>query len=233
MGGTGWSNPFPLEFGGGPTVIETAYRMLTNSVGKGGTSPDDDSIMALWWQSLAKGVGLVATFDERAALQAFPDKATDLLPYYERLLLTTRDPGASEEERRQRVATRWTAAAAFLADEIERDLQIIDSRFEVVLTTETEATTTVFGRNFQDLAATEPFGGGRKATLLPNYSTYFVMTALMDLAGAMPSAEEQRSLLAAQRHMSVVLSAWMGFQVVTAIGFNLDIDRLDLTALSP
>ncbi len=233
MGGTGWSNPFPLEFGGGPTGIEDVYRMLTTSAGKGGTSPDDDSIMALWLQSCAKAIGCVVTFDERAALQAFPDKATDLLPYYERLLLTQRDPAASEEERRRTAAARWTAAAAFLADEIERDLQLIDSRFEVVLTTDTEATTTVFGRNFEDLAGTEPYGGGRKATLLPNYSTHFVLTALLDLGGGAPSAEEKRSILAAQRHLSVVLSAWMGFQVVTGIGFNLDIDRLDLTALSP
>lgn len=233
MGGTGWSNPFPLEFGGGPTVIEDTYRMLTSSVGKGGTCPDDDSIMALWWQSIAKGLGCVATFDERAALQAFPNLATDLLPYYERLLLTTRDPDASEEERQQLVATRWTAGAAFLVSEIERDLQLIDARFEVVLAEDDEATITNFGRNFEDLQAAEPYGGPRKATLLPNYSSYFVISALMDLAGAAPSAAEKRSILAAQRHLSVVLPAWIGFQVVTAIGFNLDIDRLDLTALSP
>jgi hypothetical protein len=233
MGGTGWSNPFPLELGGGPTVIEATYRMLTNAVGKGGTAPDDDTIVALWWQSLAKGIGCVATFDERAALQAFPDKATDLLPYYERLLLTDRDPAASEEERRIVAAARWTASAAFLVSEIEQDLQLIDSRFEVVLTTDDEATVTVFGRNFEDIAGAEPFGGGRKATLLPNYSTYFVLTALIDLGGAAPSAAEKRSILTALRHLSVVLPAWMAFQVVTGIGFNLDIDRLDYTALSP
>lgn len=233
MGGTGWSNPFPVEFGGGPTVIEDQYRMLTNAVGKGGTCPDDDSIMALLWQSIAKGVGCVATFDERAALQAFPDKATDLLPYYERLLLTVRDPASSDTERRRLAASRWTAAAAFLVSEIERDLQLIDSRFAIVLATDDEATTTVFGRNFEDLAGAEPFGGGRKATLLPNYSTHFVVTAVLSIGGGAPSAAENRTILAAQRHLSVVLPAWIGFQVVTALGFHLDIDRLDLTALSP
>ncbi len=233
MGGTGWSNPFPLELGGGPTVIERVYRMLRSAMGKGGTSTDEDSIEALWRQSIAKGVGLVATFDDRAANQAFPDVATDLLPYYERVLMTQAGAGASEEERRDLVARGWTAGAAFLAAEIEIALQEMDSRFEVLLTTDDEATTTRFGRNFEDLAGAEPYGDARTHTAFPNYSTHFVLTAHLQLGGAVPSPVERRTLIAAQQHLSQVLSGWMAFQLVTGVGFHLDVDHLDYTALSP
>lgn len=233
MGGTGWSNPFPLEMGGGPTEIERTYQMLRAAEGKGAASTDDESIEALWRQSLAKGVGLVGTFDERAALQAFPDKATDLLPYYERLLHTEPAPTASQEERRQTAASRFTASAGFLHAEIEASLQAIDARFVVEIPDQEVCTTTHWGRWFQDYAASEPFGGGRRSTLLPNYATEFIFIAVMDLGGAFPTPEESRAILRAQRHLAEVLPAWDAIAVVTSFGFELDIDRLDYTALSP
>jgi hypothetical protein len=233
MGGTGWSNPFPLEMGGGPTEIERTYQMLRSAVGKGGASTDDDSIEAIWRQSKAKGIGLVGTFDERAALQAFPNLATDLIPYYERLLISPRDPGASDEERRGVTASRFTASSAFLHAEIEADLQLIDSRFEVVIPADDEATTTNFGRAFEDLAGTEPFNGGRSSTLLPNYATQYVFTALLDNGGIALTPLDLRAILAARRHLRVVLPAWMALQVVVGVGFILDTSPLDYTALSP
>lgn len=233
MGGTGWSNPFPLEMGGGPTEIERAYQMLRAAEGKGAASTDDESIEALWRQSLAKGVGLVGTFGERAALQAFPNKATDLLPYYERLLHTEPSPDASEEERRQTAATRFTAGAAFLHSEIETALQEIDARFEVEIIDEDLTTTTIWGRWFEDLAAAEPFGGGRRSTIFPNYASEFVFIVVLDLAGALPTPTEARAILRAQRHLAETLPAWESIGVVTSFGFELDVDRLDYTALSP
>lgn len=235
MGGTGWSNPFPLEFGGGPTPIENVYRMLKSAIGKGGisTNDEDESLEALWRQSKAKGIGLANDLDERAAEQAFPDKATDLLPYYERTLMTQPAPGASREERQSLVARRWTQAVAFLTAEIESALQEIDSRFSVLLTTDEDAAKTVFGRNFEDLAGSEPYGDARRHTLYPYFSSYYLVTALLDNGGTVPTAAEARSILAAKDHLASVLSAWQSFQVVTAVGFNLDEDHLDQATLVP
>jgi hypothetical protein len=233
MAGLGWHNPWPFEFGGGETPVERIYAALRSAVGKGGAADaDETTIDGLWRQARARGIASVATAGERATLQAFPDRATDLLPYYESLFLLTNNPAQSEEERRSAAAVRYVQQIASTIPDVAVALRLIDPRFEVVSPSSDVSDTTLFGRAFEDYAGTEPFGGGRKSTRFPNYSSDFVLFVMLDLGGGvLPTIAEQRSMAAAAQLLSEVLPAFNSFQIVTHHGFTLDVDYLDLTAL--
>lgn len=232
MGGCGWSNPFPLELGGGATNVERIYRALRSAVGIGGSAEDDDgSIDGLWRQARASGLAAAATTGERALLNAFPSKATDLLEYYEALLgiLPVREddlPG-----RRALAAQRFTRQVDVAVPQLLADLQRIDPRFSILETPRAQAIETLFGRAFEDYAAAEPFGGGRKSTLFANYSTDFVVWVLFDIgSGVLPGPAEDAALEAAAGLLGG-LPTWVNFQTATADGFILDESLLDLTGL--
>ncbi len=235
MGSLGWHNPVPFELGGGETEVELIYQALRSAVGVGGSAEDEDgSIDGIWRQAKARGIAKASPAAQRAAFQAWPFLATDALDYYEKLFFLTPEPDATDEERRLASSTRYTATVRASVPELEADLLAIDPRFSIVDVPETQTETTHFGRAFEDLAATEPFGGGRKSTLFPNYSTEFVVYVLFGLSpGVAPNITEQRLIRLAKEHLNEVLPGWVNFQIVTKIGFVLDIDLLDLTGLSP
>lgn len=235
MGGFGWQNGFPFEFGGGATHTETIYSAMRSSVGVGGSALDDDgSIDGLWRQARAVGLAAAATTGERAILQAFPMLATDLLEYYEDLLQSIPEPGDSELERQAAVSSLWTERVRAAMPDIAADLVAIDERFSVAAFGRETTTDTLHGRAFEDLAGALPFGGGRHSTRFPNYSTEFVITALFDIgSGVTPSLPEQKLIDRAKQHLNKALPATHTFQVLTGIGFILDTDLLDLTGLNP
>jgi hypothetical protein len=232
MGAFGWHNPFPLEFGGGETAVERIYYALRAAVGKGGSADDDEgTIDGLWRQCKARAIASVATSGERSVLQAFPNKATDLLPYYEGLFRLTNDPAASDQERREAAAELYALQIASALPDIELALQEIDPRFSLVTTSPDQSDSTLFGRCFEDFAATLPFGGGRKSTSFPNYSTEFVLYVLLDLGdGIVPSTAERRLMERARKLLHDALPAFNDLQIVTHRGFTLDVSRLDLTS---
>jgi hypothetical protein len=232
MGSFGWHNPFPVEFGGGETLVERHYLALRSMVGEGGSAEDDEgTIDGLWRQVRARAIASVAAGGERAALQAFPDRATDALPYYERLLAVTNDPSASEQERREAVTVLYALQIASAVPDIVTALQLIDSRFSVITTSPDQSDTTIIGRAFEDYAETEPFEGGRKSTAYPNHSTEFILYVLFDLGGGNPpSTSERRLMQSARKLLNEVLPAHNDFQIVTHRGFTLDVDLLDLTS---
>ncbi len=234
MAGFGWQNPFPFEFGGGPTQTETIYAAMRSSVGVGGSAVDDEGIEGLWRQARASGVAAVATTGERAVLQAFPRYATDLLDYYEDLLQAVPEPGDSVVERQAVVEQLWTERVRAALPDIAADLLEIDPRLSIAAFDHAETTDTIHGRAFEDLAAALPFGGGRRSTFFPNYSTEFVVTALFNIgSGIVPGLAEQKIIERAKAHLNKVLPATHTFQVLTGVGFILDLDLLDLTGLNP
>jgi hypothetical protein len=231
MGGLGWSNPFPLEFGGDETRLERIYATLRSAVGKGGSAANDTGIDGLWRQTRANALAQLEAQAERAALQALPDHATDSLPYYERLLLLRADPAASDDERRAAAAQLYALQVASAIPDLSAALAQIDPRFEIIATSFEQSDTTIIGRGFEDYAATEPFGGGRHSTQLPNYSTELVLFVLFDLGGGnLPSPSERRSMQSALGVLNAALPAWNDIVLATHRGFELDVDRLDLTS---
>lgn len=235
MGGFGWQNGFPFEFGGGATHTETIYAAMRSAVGVGGSALDDDgTIDGLWRQARAVGLAAAATTGERAILQAFPGLATDLLEYYERLLQSIPDIGESLVDRQASVEQLWTERVRAAMPDIAADLVEIDPRFEVAVVDRQVTTDTLLDRAFEDHAGTLPFNGGRRSTRFPNYSTQFVVTATIDLgSGVTPSTDEQKLIERARAHLNKVLPATHNFQVLTGVGFVLDVDLLDLTGLLP
>jgi hypothetical protein len=233
MGGFGWQNGFPFEFGGGSTHTETIYAALRASVGVGGSAPVDDGVDGLWRAARAAGLAAAGTTGERAILQAFPARATDLLEYYEDLLQAVPEPGDSVLERQAVVEQLWTERVRASLPDIAADLASIDPRFTVAAFSHSTSTDTLLDRAFEDLAGALPFGG-RQSTRFPNYSTEFVITALFDIgSGVTPGIPEQKLIERTKAHLNKVLPATHNFQVLTGVGFILDTDLLDLTGLNP
>lgn len=232
MSFAGWANPFPCQLGSGPTDVENIYFALRSAGGKGGAAEDDEhTIDGLWRQCRARAVATVAASGERSALQAFPDHATDLLPYYERLVGVASDPTGNAEARREAAAVLYTRQIASSVPDIALALGAIDERFSVLATSYEQSDATLFGRAFEDFAGSLPFGGGRQSTRFPNYSTSFVLFVLLDLgAGIAPTTTERRAMATAAQLLAEVLPGHNGFQIVTSRGFMLDVDLLDLTA---
>jgi hypothetical protein len=232
MGGFGWHNPFPIEFGGGETAIETVYLALRANAGKGGAADNEDNTVdGLWRQAKAVGIGAASTFGERAVLQVFPSLATDLLNYYERLFLTTSSPADSTEERRATIARRYRRNPEATVPNVEAELQRIDPRFAVLTINRAKTDTTHPGRAFEDYTASEPFGGGRKSSRLPNYAQDYIWFVLLDIgAGVAPSTADKKALIAANKLLGDMLPAWERFGTTTSVGFVLDVDLLDLTS---
>ena len=235
MGGFGWQNGFPFEFGGGSTSTETIYAALRASVGVGGSALNDDgTIDGLWRQARATGLAAAATTGERAILQAFPSYATDQLAYYEDLLQSVPEPGESILDRQARVGQLWTERVSAAMPDIAADLAEIDDRFSIAVFGRETTTDTLLGRAFEDLDGTQPFGGGRKSTRFPNYSTEFLVTVVFDIgSGVVPSVADQKLMGRAREHLNKVLPATHNFQMITGVGFILDTDLLDLTGLDP
>src|SRR5262245_40037481 len=239
MGGFGWINPCPFEIGGGSTHVETIYAALRSSVGIGGSALDDENtIDGLWRQARASGLAAAATTGERAVINAFPGHATDLLEYYEGLLGATPELDDSILQRQQVVETLYTERVRSSVPDIAADLAAIDDRFSVIDVDHDQATETVLGRVFQDLAGTLRFDSvslaGAHATMFGNYATEFVLFVLFDLgSGGLPSADEQKLLELGKAHLNKVLPAHILFQVAGAYGFILDESLLDLTGLTP
>lgn len=107
MAGFDWTNPFPMQFGGDPTEIENVHLSLREMTGgeTGGPGPldgVDDSLR----QAKATSIAFADAAVERAFLQAFPNHATDALPLWEKLLLTS---GADDTE----VALREALTVAY------------------------------------------------------------------------------------------------------------------------
>ena len=222
----------PMTFGGGPTRTERVYAALRSAAGKGGYAVNDSGIDGLRRMVLARAIASVTSDDERATLQAFPNLATDLLPYYERIYGLTDDPDLSEAERREAAAQLYTLQLAASLPEIEASLQALDPRFQIVQVPDELSLLTVAGRAFEDYAGDEPFGGGRQSTALPNYSTRFDVVALLDIGdGVIPGTAELRVMQRASRLLHDVLPSTSTYHIITHLGFAVGVSLLGYTGL--
>ncbi len=217
------------------TLGDRIYQALRSAVGKGGSARSPAGIDPLWRQCKADAIASVAAMGERSAQQAFPNIATDLLPYYERLLMITSDVGATLEERQAAAAQLYTVTASAALPDVLTQLQRIDERFTLINQEPDGLDTTVLGRAFDDFAGTEPFDAldaTRHSTDFPNYSTAFRVYVLLDIGGGeQPTQQERIAIRAAHKVLDDVLPAFNDHQIVTHRGFTLDVDRLDLTSL--
>lgn len=229
-----------LDFGG-DARHERIYRAMRSAVGKGGSAVDEaNAIESLWRFVRAKAIAAISTRMELAALEAFPDRATELLPYYERLLVVLADPEATDDDRREAVAELYSLQIASDLPDVDAALKRIDARFALTATDPLTATSTVVGRAFDDYGRGEPFVPDdaeafaieRRSTAFPNYSSEFVAFVLFELGdGVLPSSTDRRAMAAGRRLLGELLPAHNDLVLATHRGFTLDVSRLDLTGL--
>lgn len=233
MGGGGWANPFPLELGGAPTLVENIEQALHSAVGRGGSADDPNGIEGLVRQCTAIVLAAAASTGERAVLNAFPAYATDLLPYYEDLFLIVPEDELDLPSRRAGASARYTAEVQASIPDLTADLQRIDPRFSILEIPHAQSFETLLARCFQDYAATLPFNGGRKSTRFGNYSTDFILHVTLTLGdGVVPGLPEKVLIQRAIDYLNPILPTWNHFQIAAADGFHADISRLDLTTLT-
>lgn len=232
MGGYGWDNPWPLEWGGGRTLVEKHYDFLRKAPGRGGVAVDEEeSIDALWRQAKANAMAALEAFSERALSEAFPNRATSLLPYYEWLCGIPVPQGANNEERRAEASRRYTFEVPASVPALSDELTAIDPRLSILDIPWDQVETTYEGRAFEDFASAEPYGGGRKSTITPNYSTSFDVVVLFDLSatGGVPTPDDARIIDRVKDYLADVLPSWVEFRVISSVGFILDSSPMDIT----
>lgn len=215
-----------------PASRETLiYRALRSASGKGGYAENENGIDGLIRRVRAAAIASVAEQSDNAVLQGFPNHATDLLGYYERLVGLSDDPDLTIEERQQAAATIYALQQASDVPSLRQALALIDERFTIVTSPYATSTTTITGRAFEDLAGDEPFGGGRESSAYPNFSSTSELRVVFELGdGVQPTAEERRKIKLARRLLHDAIPATTDLQIVTHRGFILDVSRLDLTS---
>lgn len=230
----GWANSFPMSMGGGPHLTETIHATLRDAVGVGGYVVDqENSIDGLKRISKAKGLAVGFAADVAATFQRWPDSAVDHVPVFEQILGIIPAPGASLSTRRDAIVIAWTKQISGVIPQVRDELQALDPRFDIIAVSWNQDDTTEAGKPFEEFDASDAFGIG-KQTNFPMFSTADVYFVLFDLgSGVLPSPAETRLIEQAKRLMNKLIPSWATFQIATEIGFELDIDRLDITALVP
>jgi len=220
-GGFGWHNPWPLEWGGGPTEDEKTYEAMRSAVGNL-AARDDTGIDGLWRQCRAGIYASAGTFVERAVLQAFPQTATDSLPLWESFLHIVPTSDQTDEDRRAAIIETYTSRILADGPDVAAHLKAIDPRFLVLQIPSEKSTVTVLGTPF---LAGAPFPAAA-----PNYSSHFLLPVQFSITGA-PTQDDRQKMQHARRFLADTLPAWVDFYLITSVGFVLDQSLLDVTAL--
>lgn len=238
MAGLGSLNILPFQIGGGPTSAERAYKTLRQAVGEGGSAPDDRGIDGLWRRSKAQGLAAATSHCRRALNQAFPFLATDLLPYYERILGIVPPTGATEASRREEVTRLWVLRTNSVVPSLAEELLALDSRLTIVQQPHDKAGVAQFGRAFAALddANGDPleapeYGLERGHAVAPGYSTDQIVNVLFAVGHAGPLTDAELVVVErAKRLLRKMLGSDTDFQIsvedglwhlgVTPIGFG-------------
>lgn len=231
MGGYGWQNGWPFQWGGGDTFEERAYLALRDAVGDL-ASAEDATIEDAWRRAKAITLGALMASGDRAANQGSPLLATDFLTYYEDLLAIASSDEQPTHERNVEAAQRFTSLPYAYAAAALAELHKIDATFALLDQGHDDTITTHEGRTFQDWAGAIPYGGGRTFSEYGFISSEYIFRFILPIAGA-PDATAIAKIAKARQRLHDILPAWMGFSIATATGFVLDSSSLDVTGFGP
>lgn len=217
-----------MQWGGGPTPIESALDALRAGVGKGHAA-DVDGPEWRWREARAIGVAIGMTMAERAVMQFNPSTATSALPFYAELFrlfgLVDQDVRDQAQQLQNDTADSGTAA-------LELKLKAIDDNFSIIDAPWASALTTMTGSAFEGEGVR--FGLiDRMESIYPNVSSAFDLTVAY--AGGPPSVDAQaRAVAAARALLDEELPAWVGYSVGAGDGgFILDASHLDWDRFNP
>jgi hypothetical protein len=227
-------NPLPMRLGGGPTEVSRAYKTIRDAVGEGGSAPNDRGLDGLWRRSRARGLAAATSANRRALLNSWPHLATDLLPYYERVLGLVPDVGASDAVRRATVVAAWTAQLSATIPALAEQLAALDARFTILSLQPTQGRHTQAGRTLGPLVSSEPtWGSTPAASNYPNDATAFVLQLRFTVGYATALSSVDSALL--EQALDILrrrLPSWVSWEVTTSTGFETGVSPLGLTGLS-
>lgn len=206
MGSFGWN--LPLEFGGAPSADEKIYRSLRAMLGTGGVAVTETGIDGLELLCEAQALAAISAFDERAALQSYPNFLIDNLSAFEDILGIIPGASDSEEARREVIASEWVARRSSEIPTLQQTLLQIDSRLLVLDDSWANSKVTIFGLPFYPYVETA-WMTGPKFTAFPSYSSrseFFVLLNL-GMAGAVPGKAELAIIDRVRRLLKLVLPA--------------------------
>lgn len=224
------ATPAPIN-----ATADQAYDALYQNVGDGLRGPPE-GILEAWRHARAEGLAAV-TVDWRAALQAFPQYATDFIPVYEELLNNPVDPTLAIGDVQEELAVKYTQVIDATNPSLLVLLQKIDPRFSIYPIDPNQSTTTECdARPFEDWNPASPQAcgpafdlNGRTYTLFPNYSSDFILPVLLAIGGTF-TEEDKRVMQLAKDSLNDALPSWVDFRIFGSLGFILDVDLLDVTA---
>lgn len=218
----GTLNPLPFTVGGGPTPSSLAYDALRKAVGEGGSAKDDRGIEGLWRRSEAKGLAAGASHCRRALIQSNPLFATDLLPYYERMLGIIPDPAAAEAQRRDVVVPLWTKRAEGATPKLKERLTALDSRLTIFEEVHDHEATAQYGRAFAPLepGLEQPaWGLVQGHVACPGYSSDMIVRVLFKVGHDGPlTADELRVVESCKVLLRDMLQSSTDFQIAVDSG---------------
>ena len=217
MGSFGWS--FAGDFGGAPSGDEKMYNALRSMLGKGGISVIPEGIDDLEIQADALALAAIAAFDERAALQIFPNLAIDAIPSYEAILGIVPGKDDPEDAERQAVAADWVARNSAEIPTLTERLQAIDSRLSVLDDTWANAKVTHPGMPFWPYVKLS-WMNDLPMALLPLYSSRSEFYVLLNLGtpGTIPGPAELDVIAQVTRLLKIVLPAEVIPYITTEVG---------------
>lgn len=224
MGFGGWQSPWPLQWGGGQTPIESALEALRAGVGKGHAS-EVDGVEWRWREARAIGIAIGMTMAERALSQYDARYATSGLAFYRELYGLD---GYEDQDVRDRANSLADDNEDFGESLIEQKLQEIDGRFSLLSRTWEQSDTTIHGRTFTDWNRDDSFNlpNDQEETLWPNYSNYMQFVVKLDVVGV-PTDADLASVAKARAFLDDELPAWVDYEIGGDAGFVLDQSLLD------
>lgn len=226
--GFGWAAPWPLQWGGTPTPVESAYNALRAGVGKGHAA-DVDGAEWRWREARAIGIAIAMTMGERALMQFDPSTATSGLEFYVELFQLF---GLSDQNVRVQAQAFQSDVQDTGTEALQEQLQAIDENFSISESSWASSVTTIHGAAFEGLSL--PFGfTDSSESLYPNFSSAFVVNVVY--AGGPPISDAQtRAVEAARALLDDALPAWIDYAIGgDGSGFILDSSHLDWDRFNP
>ena len=225
MGGIGWQNGLPFQIGGGESDTETVYRALRQSVGgrEGGGAGPEGGIEDAWRMAKAEALAAAAAVEERAALQAFPQYATDFLDVWESILGVP--PAGSTADRQAACAAALTEQVSALIPNLRTAIKRVAPYADVDSLPDADALATWFGKVLGARTGYPIFSAGQTAGVTAatwaNFSDHFVLRVRYVLpAGVLAPTEEELAQLADLLNRD--LPAWVDWSIYTGVGFFFD-----------
>lgn len=204
----------PLRLGGGPSPSEQAYRVIRKAVGKGGSAENDAGIEGLWRRSEVKGYAAATSHVRRAFIQLNPLFATDLIPYYERILGIIPPEGASDAARRKAIIPLWVRKINAAVSNVAAELLALDPRMSIIEPDPDLSITTQPGRAFGSINAPLVLDG--EISKVANYSSDFTIRVLFTLGytGRLIPADRV-VLVLAKKKLRELTQSWENFTIST------------------